>query len=113
MDDVAKIDGYHLSLVAYYANKLKSIQDGDGTLLDSVILSVGGGLGNPNVHAVMDLSTVVIGGGAGKIKGNRHGAYKVEDYTPQANLWLTLLDRAGVHVEKHGDSTGRLREIDV
>jgi hypothetical protein len=113
MDDVAKIDGYHVSLVAYYVNKLKSIQDGDGTLLDNTILSVGGGLGNPNVHAIMDLSTIVIGGGAGRIKGNRHVAYKVEDYVHQSNLWLTLLDRGGVRVDALGDSTGQLREIDV
>jgi hypothetical protein len=113
MDDVAKIDGYHVSLVAYFVNKLKSIQDGDGTLLDHVILTLGGGLGNPNVHAIMDLSNVVIGGGAGTIKGNRHVSYKVEDYVHQMNLWITLLDRAGVRTNSLGDSTNELKEIDV
>ena len=113
MNDVAKIDAYHLSLVAYYLNKLATIPDGDGTLLDHMILAVGGGLGNPNIHAVIDLPNLVFGAGAGRVKGNRHVAYRVEDYVPQANLWITLLDRVGVPVDGLGDSTGTLREIDV
>ncbi len=113
IDEVGRIDAYHLSLVAYYLEKLRSIQDGEGTLLDHAIIAVGGGLGNPNIHEIIDLSNLVIGGGAGKIKGNRHVAYPVDDYIPQGNLWLTLLDRAGVHADRVGDSTGTLVEIDV
>lgn len=113
INEVAKIDAYHIDLVAYYLKRLKSIQDGDGTLLDQVVLMVGGGLGNPNEHAVIDLSNLVLGGGAGKIKGNRHISFKVEDYVPQANLLVTLLDRVGVPVDKLGDSTGRITELDV
>jgi hypothetical protein len=113
MDDVAKIDEYHLTLVAYYLKKLQSIQEGDGTLLDHVILTVGGGLGNPNVHAVIDLANLVIGGGGGRIRGTRHVAYEVERYVPQQNLMVTLLNRAGVPVDRLGDSTGDLKELDV
>jgi hypothetical protein len=111
MNDVGKIDAYHMELLAYYLGKLQSIQEGDGTLLDHVILQVGGGLGNPNEHAVMDLTNLIFGGKSAGIKGNQHVSYKTEDYVPQMNLLLTTLGRAGVNIEKHGDSTGRLKEI--
>jgi hypothetical protein len=113
INDVAKIDAYHIELVSYYLRKLQNIKEGDGNLLDSSIILLGGGLGNPNEHAVIDLSNLVFGGGAGKLKSNRHIAYKVEDYVPESNLIVTLLDRAGVPVEKLGDSTGQLKEVDV
>ncbi len=113
IDDVGKIDAYHVGLIAYYLGKLRGIKEGDGNLLDNSILLVGGGLGNPNEHAIIDLSNLILGGGAGKIKGNRHVAYKIEDYVPETNLVVTLLDRAGVPVDKLGDSSGRLKELDV
>ena len=111
MDQVGKIDGFHLTLVAHYLDKLKSIEDGDGTLLDHVMVLVGSGLGDPNGHAVVDLANLVLGGGCGKVKGNRHVSYTPEDYLPQQNLTVTLLDRAGVPGETIGDSTGTLKEI--
>ena len=113
INDVGKIDAYHIELVSHYLGKLRSIKEGDSNLLDNSIILLGGGLGNPNEHAIIDLSNLVFGGGGGKIKGNRHLAYKIEDYTPEANLVVSLLDRAGVPVDKLGDSTGQLKEIDV
>ena len=113
MDAVGRIDAYHMTLIAHYLNKLKSVEDGEGALLDHVMVAVGGGLGNPNEHAVVDLANLVLGGGCGKLKGNRHVAYKPEDFLPQQNLMVTLLDRAGVPVEEIGDSTGKLKEIAV
>ncbi|MEQ1897509.1 MAG: DUF1552 domain-containing protein [Vicinamibacterales bacterium] len=113
INDVGKIDAYHIELVSHYLGKLRSIKEGDSNLLDNSIILLGGGLGNPNEHAIIDLSNLVFGGGGGKIKGNRHLAYKIEDYTPEANLVISLLDRAGVPVDKLGDSTGQLKEIDV
>jgi hypothetical protein len=110
MDDVGKIDAFHMQLVAYYLGKLRSIPDGDGTLLDHVILHVGGGMGNPNEHASVDLPNLVFGGGGG-IQGNRHIRYTVEDLVPETNLLITTLGRAGAHVDKLGDSTGQLKEI--
>ena len=108
MNDVAKIDAYHIELVADYLGKLQATADGEGSLLDNVVLLYGGGLGNPNQHAIIDLPNLVLGGSGGRIKGGRHIAYPIDDYVPQANLLLTLLDKAGVPVEQHGDSTGRL-----
>jgi hypothetical protein len=110
-DEVAKIEAYHMQLIAYYLDKLRAIQDGDGTLLDHVVVHVGGGLGHPGEHAVIDLANLVFGGKSAGITGNQHVSYKIEDYTPEANLFLTTLDRAGVNVDKLGDSTGQLKEI--
>ena len=112
IDDVAKIDAYHVSLLSYYVQKLKDTPDGDaGTLLDNVIILFGAGLGNPNPHAIIDLPNLVIGGGGGRLKGNQHVEYSVNDYVPQANLLITLLGKAGVPMEQLGDSTGRLPEL--
>ena len=112
IDDVAKIDAYHVELVSYYVNKLQATPDGDGgSLLDNIVLLFGGGLGNPNQHAVIDLPNIVIGGAGGRLTGGRHVAYPIDDYVPQANLLITLLGKAGVAGEQLGDSTGRLREL--
>jgi hypothetical protein len=111
MNDVGKIDAYHMELLAYYLGKLQSIKEGDGTLLDNVIWQVGGGLGDPNGHAVIDLTNLIFGGKNAGIRGNQHVAYRTEDYIPQMNLLLTTLGRAGVNIDRHGDSTGTLKEI--
>ena len=110
-DKTAKIDAYHVELLTYYLEKLQAAPDGDGSLLDNMILLYGGGLGDPNPHAIIDLPNVIIGGGGGTLKGNRHISYPVTDYVPQTNLLVTLLDKAGVPVDTLGDSTGRLKEI--
>ena len=112
IDEVAKIDAYHVELVSYYVEKLQATPDGDGgSLLDNIVLLFGGGLGNPNQHAIIDLPNIVIGGGGGRLTGGRHVAYPINDFVPQANLLITLLGKAGVAAEQLGDSTGRLREL--
>src|SRR5262249_54708135 len=72
MRDCAKIATYYADLLASSRDKLRAQPDGDGVLLDHVLLLYGGGLGNPNVHAVIDLSNLVLGGGAGHPQGGRH-----------------------------------------
>ena len=80
--------------------------DGDGSVLDHSILLYGSNMSNSNAHDEFPLPTLVVGGGAGKLKGNQH--IKYEDRTPLANLLLTLLDRAGVPAEKVGNSSANL-----
>ena len=112
IDDVAKIDAYHVSMLSYFVQKLRDTHDGDAdSMLDNVIVLFGAGLGNPNPHAVVDLPNLVIGGGGGRLTGNQHVAYPVNDYVPQANLLITLLGKAGVPMEQLGDSTGELPEL--
>ena len=76
-----------------------------------MILLYGGGLGEPNEHAVIDLPNLVLGGGAGRIEGGQHLTYPIDDYVPQANLLVSLLGKAGVPMERLGDSTGQLAEL--
>ena len=106
---LAKINAYHVSLFAYFLDKLKSIPEGDGTLLDHSMFLYGSGMGNPDVHDHVNLPIVVVGGGAGTLKGGRH--IKYAEPTPLANLHVTLLDKIGVHQDRFGDSQGRVDQL--
>lgn len=103
---MAKINAFHVSLFAEYMEKLQNTPEGEGTLLDNSLLLYGSGIGNPNVHDHTNLPIIVAGGAAGGMKGNRHIRY--EKPTPLANLHLTLLDKAGVKIDRFGDSTGKI-----
>jgi hypothetical protein len=101
---LAKINAYHVSLFAYFVGKLKAAADGEGTLLDHTSVLLGSGMGNPDVHDHTNLPAVVAGG-----KGGRHVRYAKA--APLANVHLTLLERAGVHLDRFADSTGRIEEL--
>jgi hypothetical protein len=101
-----KIDTYHISLLAYLAEKMRATPDGDGTLLDQSLLMYGGGMGDGNLHRHSDLPCVLLGKLGGKMKTGQHLVYPAG--TPMANLLLTVLDKVGVQIQAIGDSTGRL-----
>lgn len=109
MELVAKINAFHVSLFAYFLEKLRSIPEGDGTLLDHSLLLYGSGMGNPDVHDHINLPILVAGGAAGRVKGARHIRYK--EPVPLANLHLTLLDRVGVRLDRFADSSGKVQEL--
>jgi hypothetical protein len=102
---VVRIEALHADMFAYYLEKLRSTPDGDGTLLDHMVVSYGGGISEGNSHSVVNLP-LVLAGGASYFQGGRHIRYPKEP--PIANLQLTLLDKFGIPVEKFGDSTGKL-----
>jgi hypothetical protein len=106
---MSKINAFHVSLFAEFLGKLKATPEGSGTLLDHSLILYGSGIGNPNVHDHTNLPILVAGGGATGLKGNRHLKYAKP--TPLANLHLTLLDKAGVKLDKFADSNGRVDEI--
>ena len=103
---MAKINSFHVSLFAEFIRKLKDTKDGNGSLLDHSLYLYGSGMGNPNVHDHTNLPVIVAGGAAGKMKGGRHIRYK--EPTPLANLHLSLLNKAGVPMDKFADSTGTI-----
>ncbi|MBM3738963.1 MAG: DUF1552 domain-containing protein [Acidobacteria bacterium] len=109
MMKVAQINAFHVSLFAYFLEKLKSTREGDGSLLDHSLYLYGSGMGNPDVHDHVNLPILVAGGAAGRHRGGRHIRYT--EPTPLANLHLTMLDRVGVKLDKFGDSQGTIREI--
>jgi hypothetical protein len=109
MDKCAKIQRYHIALFAEYLGKLRNTPDGNGSLLDHMILLFGSGISNSDRHTHGPLPTFVVGGGSGTLKGGRHLVYP--EHTPLANLQLTLLHKLGVPAEKLGDSNGEFKEL--
>lgn len=106
---VGKINEFHVSLFSYFLQKLKSTPDGNGSLLDHSVYLYGSGMGNADVHDHVNLPILVAGGGAGKLKGGRH--IKYAEPTPLANLHLTLLDKAGVRLDRFADSQAKIPEL--
>jgi Protein of unknown function (DUF1552) len=107
IEKTVKINIFHTKMLAYYLDKLRATPDGDGSLLDHSMLLYGGALSDGNLHLYTNLPLLLVAGGVAGIKGGRHVRYP--NRTPMGNLLLTMLDKANVpHVEKLGDSTGRL-----
>jgi hypothetical protein len=103
---LSKINLYHVKLFTRFLEKLQATPDGDGNVLDHSIIVYGSGLSDSDQHSHVDLPTLIVGGGNGRIKGGRHLGYPA--YTPQNNLWLSLLEKAGCPVDHYGDSSGRI-----
>ena len=109
IEKLVKIQQYHIGLFARFLDKLKSTPDGDGSLLDHSVLLYGSNMSNSNVHNHFPLPNLLVGGGAGTLKGGRHLRY--EDHTPMTNLLVSAMDKAGIRQETLGDSTGRLAGV--
>jgi hypothetical protein len=103
---MAKINAFHVSLFAEFIGKLKATREGNGSLLDQSVVLYGSGMGNPNVHDHTNLPILVAGGAACGLKGGRH--IRFDRPAPLANLYLTLLDKVGVRLDKFADSSGRV-----
>jgi hypothetical protein len=108
---IREINRFHVRQLAYLLEKLKSIKEGDGTLLDHSMIVYGSGIGDGNRHNHDDLPVLLAGGGNGTIATGRHVRYEQE--TPMTNLFLSMLDRVGVSVPFLGDSTGRLSGLEL
>ncbi len=107
IEKVKQIDRFLTGLLAYHIEKLRATPDGDGTLLDNSMTLYGGSISDGNLHLYTNLPALVFGGANAGIKGGQHVRYARG--TPMNNLFLTLLDKAGVpRVDKLGDSNGRL-----
>jgi hypothetical protein len=106
---IAKINRFHLEQFAYFIGKLKSIQEGSGSLLDQSMILYGSGLADGNQHAHDNLPILLAGRGGGSIQTGRHIRFPKE--TPMANVFLSMLDRMNVPAERFGDSTGRANQL--
>ena len=103
IDKMLKVNRYHASLFAKLLDRMQTISDGDGSLLDHTTMMYGYGMAESNTHSQADIPLVLAGGGNGTIRGGRH--IRFTD-TPLANLHVALMDNMGVRVDRHGDSTG-------
>jgi hypothetical protein len=108
-EKIRTINRFHVEQFAYLLGKLKSMREADGTLLDHVMIVYGSGIGDGDRHNHDDLPILLAGKGGGTIKPGRHIRYEPQ---PLNNLYLSMLDRMGVRISRHGDSTGRLPKLD-
>jgi len=109
IEKLVKVQNFHTKVFTGFLDRLAATKDGDGSLLDHSIILFGSNMSNSDKHNNDPLPSAVFGKGYGKIKGGQH--LKYPQNTPHANLLLTLLNRAGVPVEKVGDSTGTFAEV--
>lgn len=107
---IRRINQFHVEQFAYLLGKLKSIPEGDGTLLDHCAIVYGSGISDGDRHNHDDLPILLCGKAGGTLQTGRHLRFPRE--TPLTNLWLSLLDRVGVSVDAFGDSTGRLAGLE-
>jgi Protein of unknown function (DUF1552) len=107
IEKTTQINIFHTKMLAYYLDRLRATPDGDGSLLDHAMILYGSALSDGNLHLYTNLPLMLVAGAGAGIKGGRHIRFRKG--TPMTNLLLTMLDKANVpHVEKLGDSTGRL-----
>jgi hypothetical protein len=109
MDRFAELNAYHHSIFAYLLGKLRETPDGAGSLLDHSLILYGSGMSDSNQHNHTPLPMVLAGGASGTLKGGRH--VRLPKLTSHSNLLLTILHKAGVSVEKIGDSTALISEL--
>lgn len=109
IEKLRRVNVHHMEQVAYFLDQLKAVEEEESNLLDRSMILCGSGLSDGNRHRHHDLPLVLAGKGNGTIKTGRHLMY--EDNVPMNNLFLSMLDRMGVHTEELGDSTGRLEHL--
>jgi hypothetical protein len=103
---MSKINAYHAKLTSDYLARLRAAEDADGSLLDNMTILYGAGISNSTRHLGVNLPLVLLGGGAGKLKGGRHLRYPGD--TSNADLLMTLMDKLDMPLDRLGDSTTRL-----
>ena len=106
---IQDINIFHTTQLAYFLNRLKSVKEGDGTLLDHSMIVYGSGNGDGNRHNHDDLPILLAGKGCGTIRQGRHIVYPKE--TPLNNLWVSMLNRMDIRDVQLGDSTGELKKL--
>jgi hypothetical protein len=109
-EKIQKINQFHTAQLAFILQKMKSISEGDGTLLDHCMILYGSGISDGNSHSHDDLPILLAGGANGTIKTGRHVRYAKE--TPLTNLYVSMLDRMGANFDAFGDSTGPLSALE-
>ena len=109
LEKIRRINTFHIEQFAYLLNRLKSVREGERTLLDNCMIVYGSGNSDGNRHNHDELPVLLAGRGGNSITTGRHVRYPRE--TPITNLYLSMLDRMGVQVESLGDSTGRVNQL--
>jgi hypothetical protein len=103
---LSKLNVFHMKLFAHFLEKLAATQEGNGRLLDRVMVVYGSGMSNSDMHLHQNLPMMLVGSGGGQIKPGRH--IRVTKDMPLANLHVTMLEKMGIPTERLGDSTGKI-----
>jgi len=111
IEDIKKIDLWYMQQFAYFVERLGSIPEGEGTLLDNCMIMLGSGISDGNRHRHEDLPCILAGRGGGTIAPGRHVSYRKN--TPLCNLYMSVLQRVGVKADRFGDSNGVLSGLTV
>jgi len=112
IDDLLRVDRFHMEQFVYLMEKMDSIQEADGTmLLDNTLFTYGSGLGDGSTHQYNDLPIIVAGTGGGKFKTGQH--INMPEGTPLANLWLTQARAMGLKMDRFADSSGEIGAVKV
>ncbi len=109
IEKIRQINRFHTEQLAYVLQKMDSIKEGNGTLLDNTLLVYGAGICDGDRHNHDDLPILVAGGGGGSVQTGKHVVYP--NKTPMTNLFVSMFDRMQIPVEKIGDSTGKLAQL--
>ncbi|WP_166819686.1 DUF1552 domain-containing protein [Thalassoroseus pseudoceratinae] len=108
LEELAKVDTIYMKHWSYFLDRLASIQDGDGSLLDHTMLGFSSGMG---IGHSKDLLPTVLSGG-GRLGINHQTHLELKEQTPLASVWHTMIDKMGVPTEtKYQDSTGVIGEL--
>jgi hypothetical protein len=102
----ARIDAHFTNLFASFIERLKALPDGDGSVLDHSVIAFGAGMSDGQAHSAYPLPFVLVGGAGGRLKGNRFVV--APEWTPVANVWVSVAEMIGAPVERFGESTGRV-----
>jgi hypothetical protein len=104
--NLVKLNTYHVTLFSKFVERLRSTPDGDGTLLDHSLILYGSGMSESDTHSRLNVPTLLVGGLAGQMKGNRH--IQAAKETPLANLMVSLANKFDCDIDKFGISTGHV-----
>jgi len=104
--NLVKLNTYHVGLFAKFVDRLKNTPDGDGSLLDHSLILYGSGMSESDTHSRLNVPTLLVGGAAGQVRGNRH--IQAPKETPLANLMVSLANKFDCDIDKFGISTGHV-----
>ena len=109
IDDLLRVDKFHMQCFAYLVGKMQDITEADGTsMLDNTLFTYGSGLGDGSTHQYNDLPIIMAGGG-NRVKTGQH--INMREGTPLADLWLTQARLMGLPVNEFADSSGEVSDI--
>ena len=109
LERLAQVQTFHSQVFAKFVDRLANTADGENSMLENTIILYGSNMSDSNLHNNYPLPTALVGGGAGRFKGNQHIHFA--ERTPLANLHLTMLDRLGIEVDSVGDSNGQILDV--